>query len=109
MATDISPEMAKLARRRIGDRATVLVADLGEPLSFAQDASFDLVVGSLVLHYLRDWTPVLSEFRRVLTGDGVVVFSTHHPRWTPNCRARMITLPSNGSQRSGRRAKASSR
>ena len=79
MATDISPEMAKLARRRIGDRATVLVADLGEPLSFAQDASFDLVVGSLVLHYLRDWTPVLSEFRRVLTGDGVVVFSTHHP------------------------------
>jgi len=40
---------------------------------------FDLVVASLVMHYVRDWEAVLSEFRRVLTPRGSVVFSTHHP------------------------------
>lgn len=78
-ATDVSPAMAEAARRRVGDRATVRVADLAHPLSFAADASFDIVVASLVLHYMRDWEVVLGEFRRVLTPDGVVVFSTHHP------------------------------
>jgi ubiquinone/menaquinone biosynthesis C-methylase UbiE len=48
-------------------------------LSFAQDGSFDLIVASLVMHYVRDWHAVLGEFRRVLKPDGAVVFSTHHP------------------------------
>jgi SAM-dependent methyltransferase len=54
-------------------------ADLEQPLSFAADDAFDLVVASLVLHYVRDWASVLGEFRRVLKPDGAVVFSTHHP------------------------------
>jgi ubiquinone/menaquinone biosynthesis C-methylase UbiE len=78
-ALDVSPEMANLARNVVGGTATVLVSDLGAPLSFAQDASFDLIVGSLVLHYLRDWPAVLREFNRVLADGGAVVFSTHHP------------------------------
>ena len=28
---------------------------------------------------MRDWVPVLAEWRRVLTSVGRVVFSTHHP------------------------------
>ena len=39
------------------------------PLAFASDASFDLVVASLVLHYLRDWIGPLRELRRVLVAD----------------------------------------
>jgi SAM-dependent methyltransferase len=78
-AIDVSPQMVRLTRDRVGGRARVLVADLSEPLAFAADASADLVVASLVLHYLRDLAPVLAEFRRVLAPGGAVVFSTHHP------------------------------
>jgi SAM-dependent methyltransferase len=46
---------------------------------FAEDEAFDLVVASLVLHYVRDWKGVLGEFRRVLKHDGRIVVSTHHP------------------------------
>jgi ubiquinone/menaquinone biosynthesis C-methylase UbiE len=78
-AFDLSPVMVDIASRRVGDRAKVLVADVGQPLFFAEDEAFDLVVASLVLHYVRDWKGVLGEFRRVLKHDGRIVVSTHHP------------------------------
>ena len=78
-AMDVSPEMVRLAMVRVGEGARFVVANLEDPLSFASDDSFDLVVASLVLHYVRDWEPVLKEFRRVLKPHGSVVFSTHHP------------------------------
>jgi SAM-dependent methyltransferase len=78
-AVDVSPEMVRLARDRVGDRARIVVGDLCEPLAFAADASVDLVVASLVLHYLADWAGPLAEFHRVLAPRGAVVFSTHHP------------------------------
>jgi SAM-dependent methyltransferase len=78
-AMDVSPEMVRLATDRLGDRARILKADLAQPLDFAADASADLVVASLVMHYLADWTRPLAEFYRVLEPDGAVVFSTHHP------------------------------
>jgi len=77
-AIDVSPGMLGLARERVGDEASFLLADLQEPLPFA-DGAFDLVVASLVLHYVEDWGSVLDELRRVLDPDGSVVFSTHHP------------------------------
>ncbi len=76
---DVSEEMARAASALVGDRARIVVADLAEPLTFMPDASTDLVVASLVFHYLRDWAGALREFSRVLTPDGAVVFSTHHP------------------------------
>jgi len=78
-AMDVSEEMVRTTRRRVGDRAQVLLADLEQPLRFLANGSVDLVVASLVLHYLRDWDRVFREFRRVLASDGLVVFSTHHP------------------------------
>ena len=87
-AIDVSTEMVRLARARMKDRARILVADLALPLIFAEDASFDLVIASLVLHYLRDWVPILTEFRRVLAPDGAVVFSTHHPTMDARLHSR---------------------
>jgi ubiquinone/menaquinone biosynthesis C-methylase UbiE len=78
-AMDVSASMAQLACQRLGDRATVLVADLASPLAFARDDEFDVVVASLVMHYIYDWVAVLREFHRVLAPGGHVVFSTHHP------------------------------
>lgn len=78
-AMDLSPEMVRLALDRLGDRCRILVGDLAEPLAFAPDASFDLAVASLVFHYIRDWGGPLRELRRLLTPEGALIFSTHHP------------------------------
>ena len=52
--------------------------DLREPLP-QQKESIDLVFSSLTLHYVREWEPLLREFRRVTRPGGSLVFSTHHP------------------------------
>jgi SAM-dependent methyltransferase len=86
-AVDASPVMIEHARQRFkppfpADLARLVeirLTDLTQPLSFAFDASFDGIVSSLVLHYLREWGPTLQEFRRILKPNGWLVFSTHHP------------------------------
>ena len=57
----------------------MLQADLSQPLDFAADGEFDVVLCPLVMHYLKDWKPPLREFHRVLKSRGVLLFSTHHP------------------------------
>jgi SAM-dependent methyltransferase len=79
VAFDFNSDFVQLTRKRVGRRAQVLQADLAEPLSFARDAEFDLIVCPLVLHYLKDWQPALCEFHRVLKPGGTLIFSTHHP------------------------------
>jgi SAM-dependent methyltransferase len=78
-AVDVSPKLVALTKARLGNRAQVLQADLGQPLDFAGDAAFDLVLCPLVMHYLEDWRAVFAEFHRVLKNTGVLLFSTHHP------------------------------
>lgn len=75
---DQSPAMLEHARKRLGADADLRVADLADPLPFP-DAAFDDVTASLVLHYLRDWTPTLAEFRRVLKTGGRLIASVNHP------------------------------
>jgi ubiquinone/menaquinone biosynthesis C-methylase UbiE len=75
---DKSAGMLELARRRLGADADLRVADLGRPLPFP-DGAFDLVVASLVLHYLEDWTAPLAELRRVLRPGGRLIASVDHP------------------------------
>lgn len=75
---DASAGLLDIARRRLEGRARLLLADLNQPLPF-EDGSFDLIVASLVMHYLPDWSQPLSEFGRVLSDGGRLVFSTHHP------------------------------
>ena len=79
VAVDVTPEMVELARAEVGDRAVVLRADLAEPLDFAADGEFALVVAPLVLDSIGDWRPVFREFSRVLEPGGHLVFSCGHP------------------------------
>lgn len=85
-ALDESAAMVEHTRRRVAalpadarERAEVRRADLREPLGFAADASYDGIVSALVMHYMRDWSRALAEFRRVLAPGGWLLFSTHHP------------------------------
>lgn len=75
---DLSAELLAIARRRLGPDVRLQQADLSQPLPCA-DRAFDVVLASLVLHYLEDWTATLREFHRVLVSGGRVVASTHHP------------------------------
>ena len=61
VACDVSAAMLEIARSRLGDDVELHHHDLAEPLTFLNDASMDVVVASLVFHYLRDWVEPLRE------------------------------------------------
>ena len=79
VAFDGNEKMVRLAQERLGTRVRVVQADLGQPLDFLADASFDLVLSPLALDYVRDWGAVFREFYRVLRRGGHLVFSVGHP------------------------------
>lgn len=76
---DESTTALETARERCGERARFRRHDLGEPLAFASEDSFDLVFSCLVLDHVADWGPVFEEFERVLAPGGAVVVATIHP------------------------------
>jgi SAM-dependent methyltransferase len=75
---DLSAGLLTIARERLGPDVPLHQADLNQPLPFP-DHAFDLVLSSLVLHYLAEWEPTLREFHRILAPRSRVVLSTHHP------------------------------
>jgi len=79
LALDREPQLVEIARERLCGTARVEVADLEDPLDMVPGGNVDVVVASLVLHYLEDWTPLLAELRRCLRPGGALVFSLHHP------------------------------
>lgn len=78
-AFDVSPAMVRLARERLGARASVLEADLGAPLPFLASGAYDLAVSGLALDYVADWAAVFAELRRALRPGGALAFSCSHP------------------------------
>ncbi|HEY9844403.1 MAG: class I SAM-dependent methyltransferase [Candidatus Sericytochromatia bacterium] len=79
-ALDYSPAMLEMLRKQAGRRSPIrlLQADLSGPLPLPNQG-FDLILCAMVLQHLRDWAPVLQEFRRLLAPGGRLVLSTTHP------------------------------
>jgi SAM-dependent methyltransferase len=75
---DASPRMVEICRDRV-PAGTFRVHDLGRPLDWAPDASFDLVLCALAIQYADDRVATLRELRRVLRPDGALVLSRQHP------------------------------
>jgi len=78
-AVDFSPNMIEMTKKRIGNKAAIIRADLNNPLSFIEDESLDIILSSLTLHYIRNWEVPRTEFIRILKSAGILVFSIHHP------------------------------
>jgi SAM-dependent methyltransferase len=75
---DASSAMVEIARKRLGHRARIDLARLGEPLPYSS-ASFDLSVCALAIHYVQDAATAFAELHRVLRPGGALVLSTQHP------------------------------
>ncbi|OGN98581.1 MAG: hypothetical protein A2Y89_05650 [Chloroflexi bacterium RBG_13_51_18] len=79
-AVDISKVMTERLVARIKSvKLTIFCADISRPMSFLKSNTYDCVICSLVLHYIKDWEPLLAELHRVLKKGGRLVISTHHP------------------------------
>jgi ubiquinone/menaquinone biosynthesis C-methylase UbiE len=76
IGVDISKGLINEAKKKF-PKIEFKVMDM-EKLKF-ENSSFDLVYSSLVLHYVKDWTKVLKEIRRILKNSGECLFSTHNP------------------------------
>jgi 2-polyprenyl-3-methyl-5-hydroxy-6-metoxy-1,4-benzoquinol methylase len=81
VGVDVSERMLALARAdwahpRVAYRQAAI-----ETLAFSR-ARFDLVVSSLVVHYVDDYRGLVSRIAGWLTPGGVLVYSTEHPIYT---------------------------
>lgn len=76
---DLSPKMVEFAGQRNKNSGKFFVHDLARPLDMLENESFDVVLCALAMHYIKDWTPTIQEFWRVLKPGGFLVISIEHP------------------------------
>ena len=72
---DISREMIKIAKQE--NPNLDLRVSSGNKIPF--DEKFDIVLASLVVHYIKDWNRMFKQIKRVLKKNGIFVFSTGNP------------------------------
>jgi len=81
LAVDVSERMLELARRDYAhphvSYRRAAIEDLELPA-----ARFDLVVSSLAVHYVADYSGLMRNIARWLGTGGVLVYSTEHPIFT---------------------------
>ncbi len=79
IAIDISKNLLEIVRKETNAEIETHVADLSSNLDFIKSGTIDVIVCSLVLHYIEDWSISLNEFQRVLKPGGLCLISVHHP------------------------------
>jgi 2-polyprenyl-3-methyl-5-hydroxy-6-metoxy-1,4-benzoquinol methylase len=81
VGVDVSERMLALARAEWAHPRVTYCRKAVEEVTFPP-ARFDLVVSSLVLHYVDDYLRVVSRIVEWLAPGGVFVYSTEHPIFT---------------------------
>lgn len=81
LGTDISAKMLKVAADRNSHEKIEYRRVAMEDLEFA-DQSFDMVISSLALHYIKDFEALVKKIGRFLSAGGHFIFSVEHPVFT---------------------------
>jgi SAM-dependent methyltransferase len=81
VAIDVSERMLAVARADWAHPRVTYRRGAVEDASFAA-GQFDLVVSSLVLHYVEDYRGLVTRIAQWLAPGGVLVYSTEHPIYT---------------------------
>jgi 2-polyprenyl-3-methyl-5-hydroxy-6-metoxy-1,4-benzoquinol methylase len=78
-AVDGSDDMIAIVQENLGNSVTAYSQNLEVGLPQEKDSIYDVVICPLMVHYLKDWSPLFQDVRRVLKDAGIFLFSTHHP------------------------------
>lgn len=80
-AFDVSTKMIEFTKKRVGNSLTVKIVkeNLDSNLDFVQNDYYDMVMGSLVFHYIEDFDKLFQILGKKLKSGGELIFSTHHP------------------------------
>lgn len=81
MASDISEKMLAVAREKNAHRAITYRREAFEDADYAP-GSFDVVLCSLMLHYLSDYNDFVEKVHRWLKPGGILVYTVEHPVFT---------------------------
>ena len=92
LGLDISRRMCDEARRLVSDRIEIVNLAVED---YQTNASFDVIVSSLALHYVADYLDIIRKIRGWLRDGGTFVFSVNHPNYT----ADLQSVPDFGSGR----------
>ncbi|WP_062428988.1 class I SAM-dependent methyltransferase, partial [Treponema endosymbiont of Eucomonympha sp.] len=79
MAIDVNKNMVEITKKRIQNKCRVIQADLNNKLDFIENNTIDIILASLVLHYIKHLPNVFVELNRILKINGEIIFSIHHP------------------------------
>jgi ubiquinone/menaquinone biosynthesis C-methylase UbiE len=79
IAVDSSTKLVGKFKKDNNSSIETHVADLSRGLPFIEENSIDVIICSLVLHYIEEWSLPLAEFKRVLKPGGMCLVSVHHP------------------------------
>ena len=96
-AIDASEQMLEVARARFAHPRVTYRRGAMEDADFPP-SSFDLMVSSLALHYVRDYAGLVGRVAKWLTPAGALVFSTEHPIYTARCGDEGWTTDSEGTR-----------
>jgi ubiquinone/menaquinone biosynthesis C-methylase UbiE len=78
MGVDISQNMISLAKTKNSHPRIEYVHSPIEDLELPSNY-FDLVVSSLAIHYIEDYTALIQKINKCLKVNGIFVYSTEHP------------------------------
>lgn len=78
IGTDISSKMINIAKQNELNAKAEFICSAVEDLQY-EELAFDLVISSLVLHYVKDYRDVISKIHRWLVPGGHFIFSIEHP------------------------------
>lgn len=79
VSIDASEKMLSHARQRTENRAICYRANMEDGLPFLDSSSFDGILSTLAVGYVRDQKALFAEFHRLFRKGGWFIFSTDHP------------------------------